>query len=105
MKYLAADRPLAVYCGTFGDTMVQMPPKETLGTDFYIPKLDLDLINAAAEIHVVVTEDSTVLIISGDYDQMDPVDFTGDFYSRTVEPNTVGQMMFALSIYYYLLLQ
>jgi hypothetical protein len=66
-----------------------MPPKETLGTEFFIPSLDLSLINAVAEIHVVITEDSTVLVIGGDYDQMDPVDFTGDFYIRTVEPNTV----------------
>ncbi|XP_060598566.1 uncharacterized protein LOC132752265 [Ruditapes philippinarum] len=89
VKHLSADRPLAVFCGNFADTLVQMPPKETLGTEFFIPSLDLSLLNAVAEIHVVITEDSTVLVIGGDYDQMDPVDFTGDFYIRTIEPNTI----------------
>ncbi|XP_045181541.2 uncharacterized protein LOC123540515 [Mercenaria mercenaria] len=86
---LTADRPVAVFCGTFGDTLIQMPPKESLGLGFYIPKLDLDSINAEAEIHIITADDSTVLIVKGDYDQMDPVDFTGDIYIRAVVPNTI----------------
>lgn len=57
--------------------------------EFYIPKLDLVLLEAEAEINIVMAEDSTVVTIKGDYDQMDPVHFTGDVYFRNVISNTV----------------
>ncbi|KAL4218268.1 hypothetical protein ACF0H5_023004 [Mactra antiquata] len=79
---------IAVFCGTFNDSLVQMPPLATLGTRFYIPKIDLPLLNSVAKIYIIAIEDSTVVTIRGDYDQLDPVHLAGDNYTRPLFWNT-----------------
>lgn len=86
---LETDHAVAVFCGTFNDTLIQMPPLSWLGTNFYIPKLDLALLNAEASIYLIASEDSTVITIKGDYDQMDPIFLTGDNYNRPIANDTV----------------
>lgn len=86
---IKADRKLAVFCGTFTDTMLQMPPVETLGREHYIPGLNLTALSANAEVLVLATEDSTVVTIRGEYDQRDTLYLAGEWVVRSLENNTV----------------
>lgn len=87
---IKADRKLAVFCGTFTDTMLQMPPVEALGKEHYIPGLNFTELSANAEVLVLATEDSTVLTIRGEYDQMDTLSLAGEWVVRSLEDNTVS---------------
>ncbi|XP_045182188.2 uncharacterized protein LOC123540926 [Mercenaria mercenaria] len=84
-----SDRPLAIYCGTLIDTHLQLPPVETLGKQFYIPAIALTTLTADATVVVLTTEDSTIVTIRGDYDQMDTIDLKGEvMVNRTIVSDT-----------------
>ncbi|XP_053382488.1 uncharacterized protein LOC128549565 [Mercenaria mercenaria] len=85
-KLLTANRPIAVFCGA-DDNRAQMPPRETLGELHYIPPLAFDSAVEEAEIRLVATEDSTVVIIRGNYDNLDTVELTGNTFTRDVVPD------------------
>ncbi|XP_060585542.1 uncharacterized protein LOC132741407, partial [Ruditapes philippinarum] len=80
-------RPRAVFCST-SNYLVQIPPRESLGTQHFIPSLDI-VTNEEAEIRLVASEDSTVVTIRGNYDNLDTIDLNGDGYTREVVPNMV----------------
>ncbi|XP_053381806.1 uncharacterized protein LOC128549273 [Mercenaria mercenaria] len=82
-KLLTANRPMAIFCGA-DDNRAQMPPRETLGKQHYIPPLNLDS-TEKAEIRLVATEDSTIVIIRGNYDHLDTISLTGITFCRAVE--------------------
>lgn len=46
-----------------------------------------------------MAEDSTVVTIKGDYDQMDPVHFTGDAYFRNIVSNTVHALFYTTLVW------
>lgn len=65
-----------------------MVPKETMGKKFYIPKLR-DL--SGAKMHIMSTEDSTVKITKGDYDNLESHDLKGTHFTRDIEDDTVSK--------------
>ena len=77
----------AVFCGS-ANQKVQIPPHDSLGTQYYIPSLDLPH-NETAELLLVSTEDSTVVIIRGNYDNLDTIELTGNTHTREVVKNMV----------------
>jgi hypothetical protein len=79
---------MAVFCGA-DDNLVQIPPLESLGTQYFIPEIPYNAGSETAEIRLVATEDSTVVIIRGNYDNLDTVEMTGNIFSRKVELKTV----------------
>lgn len=91
---MQAERPIAVFCGNLNKNYAQMPPRETLGVKHYIPALDLNNLQATVQMKLVATEDSTAVIIKGDYHQLDTVSLTGQVYSRNVENGTVKNCSF-----------
>ncbi|XP_060584539.1 uncharacterized protein LOC132740612 [Ruditapes philippinarum] len=80
-------RPRAVFCGT-SNYFVQIPPRESLGTHHFIPQLVIEA-NEEAKIRLVASEDSTVVTIRGNYDNLDTIELNGDGYTREVVPNMV----------------
>lgn len=82
---------MAVFCLSLDNGhWVQMAPRETFGSHFYIPALDLVLIEATFYISISATLDNTVVIVHGDYDQMDVLLWTGDNIVREVVNGTVS---------------
>jgi hypothetical protein len=101
-------RPRAVFCGT-NNYLVQIPPRESLGTQHYIPSLDIETVtNEGAEIRLVASEDSTVVTIRGNYDNLDTIDLNGDGYTREVVPDMVCssvnniKLLFLLALWYHI---
>ncbi|KAL4229249.1 hypothetical protein ACF0H5_012289 [Mactra antiquata] len=90
-RLLHADSPVAVFCGKSGyESFAQMPPRETLGIKHYIPPFKFDDIGITdAVVYVTAVEDSTIVVIKGDYHQLDSVTLTGDVYSRKIESVTM----------------
>ncbi|KAL4217782.1 hypothetical protein ACF0H5_022520 [Mactra antiquata] len=66
-----------------------MPPRETLGHKHFIPPIQFDTSIQSAILYITATEDSTVVIVKGDYHQLDSTTLTGDSYSRVMESNTL----------------
>ncbi|XP_060583533.1 uncharacterized protein LOC132739760 [Ruditapes philippinarum] len=80
-------RPRAVFCGT-SNYLVQIPPRESLGTQHFIPEIDIAF-DEEAEIRLVASEDSTVVTIRGNYDNLDTIELNGNGYTRKVVPDMV----------------
>ena len=91
-KRFTSSRPVALFCGTMR-RFAQMPSIETLGTQYYIPPLQYDEDTETADIHLVAVEDSTVVVIRGNYDNLDTVELTGDVFTRTIVNNMASSKL------------
>lgn len=85
---------MAVFCwAPSNESWVQMAPKDTHGSHFFIPSMDLAAMEAEGNIGISATVDSTVVTVRGDYDQIDITMWVGDTITRAFATNTVGNLL------------
>ena len=63
--------------------------QETLGTRYYIPPLNYTFVGATGSLVVTATEDSTVVNLFGDYDDLVLLEWEGDSYARNLTDQQV----------------
>ena len=99
---VTAQRPNSVFCGSDDNIygykiFAQTPPVETLGSYFYIPPLT-DFKVTGANIKMIVTENSTVIIVKGtDYHQMS-IHSTGTITRELVESVNMFESVFNFNV-------
>ncbi|WAR17274.1 hypothetical protein MAR_031868 [Mya arenaria] len=74
---------MAVHC-TNWTFKAHIPPRETLGSHYYLPPLNYTNLNAVAKVMIMTSEDSTVITVRGDYDEFTALPIAGEVYSRNM---------------------
>lgn len=96
---VTSNRPVSVFNGLDTDVQnihgisVQLPPAESLGTQYFIPELpeSIDTINVTFTLVLTSSEDSTIDITEGDkdYSYLNSLDLHTQQYDRLLLPYTV----------------